>query len=121
MQFLEGRPMPNAKLRLLIYEMQDCRYLSDKLALLRRDVHNIQDLVEVLNNCFWADECQALYGRMQDLELALLLRHSRARERDEFSLWDEGSEWEKQLEQYVAALDETRRERINTITKDLSL
>jgi hypothetical protein len=33
----------------LIAELQDCRFISDQIAEIRRSVHSMQDLVEVLD------------------------------------------------------------------------
>jgi hypothetical protein len=47
--FHDGGRMDDVKLRSLIAELQDCRFISDQIAEIRRSVHSMQDLVEVLD------------------------------------------------------------------------
>ena len=53
--------MDNEKLRDLINEIKSCRFVSDKVAMVKQEVKSIGDLVEVLNICFWEEEAVALF------------------------------------------------------------
>jgi Family of unknown function (DUF6179) len=50
--FVDNDAMDNEKLRNLINEMKDCRFNSDKIAMVKDEVHSLSDLVEVLGLCF---------------------------------------------------------------------
>lgn len=55
-EFEDGEMMDDEKLRLFIEEMQECRYLSDKIGMIREQIHSLSDLEEVLKECFWDAE-----------------------------------------------------------------
>lgn len=58
--FMDGDMMSDEELRQLIEELRECRYLSDKLLMVRREIHSIRDLNEILKHCFWDEECKAV-------------------------------------------------------------
>lgn len=95
-RFIDGNMMDNEDLRKLIDEIRDCRYSSDKIVLVRQEVHSVRDLTEVLNIGFWGDECTALFDTFDDLEIELLLQFIQ----NQPSEWHSDSGWENQLMQW---------------------
>jgi hypothetical protein len=72
--FVDGTPMPDEALRAMIDELRDCRYTSDKIAMVRRGVHSIRDLIEVIGAGFLDDEWPALFAALGDGVLSALRR-----------------------------------------------
>jgi hypothetical protein len=97
-QFVDGRMMDDEDLRRLIDEIGSCRFASDKIALVKREVHSLRDLIEVLNAGFWGDDCPAFFSTLDDSELALLLRFVRSRQPG----WHSDTGWELQLVNYIS-------------------
>ena len=64
--------MDNEKLRDLIEEIKECRFISDKIAMVKEEVKSVRDLVEVLNECFWDDEAFELFKTFSKEELYLI-------------------------------------------------
>jgi len=91
--YIDGETMDDKKLRTLIDEINDCRSVSDKIALVRQQVHSLSDLVEVLNVCFWGDECRQLFEGFGETELDLLRRYCQEKPES----WSSDSEWEDLL------------------------
>jgi len=60
-EFIDNDTMDNERLRNLINEINDCRFISDKIAMVKEAVNSLSDLVEVLNLCFWEDEALELF------------------------------------------------------------
>jgi hypothetical protein len=89
-RFIDGEIMDNKKLRALIDEINDCRTVSDKTALVRQQIHSLRDLVEVLNICFWGDECRHLFAVFDDVELDLLRQYCQ----EMHESWRSDSGWE---------------------------
>lgn len=57
----EGIQMENDKLRQLIEEIRECRYLEDKLILLKEEVHCLSDLTLILEECFYGEELKEVF------------------------------------------------------------
>ncbi|MBP1762635.1 MAG: hypothetical protein H6Q64_2177 [Firmicutes bacterium] len=89
-RYIDGETMDDKKLRTLIDEINDCRSVSDKIALVRQQVHSLSDLVEVLNVCFWGDECRQLLEGFGKTELDLLRRYCQKKPES----WCSNSGWE---------------------------
>ena len=64
--------MEDERLRELIEEIKDCRYLSDKIAILREQVHSLYDLVELLDTCFYDEEYDEVFQLLSKAELSVL-------------------------------------------------
>jgi hypothetical protein len=50
--YQSGRQMEDEKLRTIISEVRDCRYLSDKLEIVKNHIKSLADLTELLEECF---------------------------------------------------------------------
>ncbi|MPM96741.1 hypothetical protein SDC9_143906 [bioreactor metagenome] len=95
-QYVDGAPMDDEKLRRLITEINDCRFISDRIAIVKLEVHSLQDLVEILNVCFWGDDCERLFEELSSAELCLLRAYLKGKP----EAWQSNSGWEKHLESY---------------------
>jgi hypothetical protein len=91
--YMDGEPMDDRKLRLLIEQINDCHAAADKIVLVRQQVHSLQDLIEVLNVCFWGDEGRGLLAGLENREHDLLRQYIREKP-DE---WRSDSGWEEWL------------------------
>ncbi|MEN6325135.1 MAG: DUF6179 domain-containing protein, partial [Syntrophomonas sp.] len=47
-QFIDGKVLDDERLRKLIDEISDCRSVSDRIAIVRQEIHSMKDLIEVL-------------------------------------------------------------------------
>lgn len=70
--YQSGKQMPNKELRRVISEIKDCRYVSDKIAIVKRKVNNLEDLIEILEDSFWEGEYQEVFPLLSDYELTIL-------------------------------------------------
>jgi len=95
-QFIDGQMMDDAKLRQLIVELGGCRYISDKIALISHKVRSLRDLVEILNVCFWGEECEPLFASLNKGDLAALLDYT-LQKKSRVPDWESESGWEKRL------------------------
>lgn len=76
--YFEGAMMPDGKLRMLIDEMSAMRYLKDKLVLLKANVHSLNDLKEVLKECFAGDEYAKVFQLLLPQEKNILIEQAKA-------------------------------------------
>ncbi|MBE5961935.1 MAG: hypothetical protein E7256_11255 [Lachnospiraceae bacterium] len=109
----QGKEMEDEKLRDLIEEIRDMRYVSDKIALIRRNVNNLDDMAELLDTCFFGNEFRAVYAMLHELELAYLWEITRDEEEKILNHQAiELKEWQKSLLSYVGALPDNKRKAI---------
>lgn len=94
--YIDSAPMDDEKLRVLIDEITSCRYVTDKITLLKQNAKSLRDYVEILNICFWDDECDALYQTLDEAEIELLLRYIRQKQKRRPE-WRSETGWEKGL------------------------
>lgn len=70
--FRDGQMMEDEKLREIIAELMDCSQLSDKLAIIKESVHSLADLKEILNECIYPEEYDAVIGLLTEEEKKFL-------------------------------------------------
>ncbi len=110
-QYHDGSMMDDESLRMLIEEMQDCRYLSDKVIMIRDRIHSVRDLVEVLNICFCNDEFDKLFSSFNDIEIAVIMNYLFQKKNAEGE-WNPESEWEALFINYIKVLSTIRKKNI---------
>lgn len=71
-EYVDGNQMGDEELRLLIEEIKDCRYLSDKIAMVSKSVKSLSDLFEILNECFFEGEYDKVFKLLDKYEIAEL-------------------------------------------------
>lgn len=95
--WVDGAPMPDEALRGLIAALGECRFLSDKAALVTRSVHALRDLTEVLDLCFWGEECDALFDWYGPHACLALLQAVQQKPDG----WASETGWERRLRRYL--------------------
>ncbi|HWR19744.1 MAG TPA: DUF6179 domain-containing protein [Clostridia bacterium] len=104
-------PMPDDALRALIDELSSCRFLSDKLCMLSRKVHSLDDWLEVMPICFSEEEYNAVFSLLSIEELAAVARRIE-KERSDF---EPTPEWQSAFLRYITALQGERAASFHTL------
>ena len=91
--FKDGISMDNKALIKIIDEMNECRYLRDKLIILKENVHSLSDLKEVLKECFYDNEFKEVFKILSKEEINILKNEIQHK----LNYKDELYEWEKVL------------------------
>ncbi|WP_346885319.1 DUF6179 domain-containing protein [Clostridium sp. UBA4395] len=99
-EFIDNDTMDNERLRNLINEINDCRFISDKIAMVKEEVNSLSDLVEVLNLCFWEDEALELFKTLSKEELYIIKHYLD----NKYEAYSSDSEWEIKFMQYIRDL-----------------
>ncbi len=92
--------MDNERLRNLINEINDCRFISDKIAMVKEEVNSLSDLVEVLNLCFWEDEALELFKTLSKEEIYIIKHYLD----NKYEAYSSDSEWEIKFMNYIRGL-----------------
>ena len=95
--FIDNELMDNEKLRNLITEIKDCRFISDKVAIVKQEVKSIGDLVEILSECFWGEDSIELFKAFSQEEIYLLKYYLDNKEE-----YISDSKWEIKLIEYLS-------------------
>lgn len=70
--FIDNESMDDERLRKLIDEINECRFIKDKIEIINNEVKSLEDLVEVLNNCIWEDETEEVFTSFSNEKIELL-------------------------------------------------
>lgn len=101
-EFIDNDTMDNERLRNLINEINDCRFISDKIAMVKEEVNSLSDLVEVLNLCFWEDEALELFKTLSKEEIYIIKHYLD----NKYEAYSSDSEWESKFMNYIRGLSE---------------
>lgn len=91
--FEDGELMEDEQLRSFIDEMSECRHLSDKISMIREQIHSLSDLEEVLKECFWHDEFSQVFELLSPQETMTLQTNIKLKQ----DLGSPLEDWEKAL------------------------
>ncbi|KEZ85662.1 hypothetical protein IO99_13425 [Clostridium sulfidigenes] len=101
-EFIDNDTMDNERLRNLINEINDCRFISDKIAMVKEEVNSLSDLVEVLNLCFWEDEALELFKTLSKEEIYIIKHYLD----NKYEAYSSDSQWEIKFMHYIRGLSE---------------
>lgn len=104
--FLNEKCMDNEKLRKLIIELGGIP-VRERIQRVKNEVRSVRDLMEVLGNCFWGDECPAYFAELDAMETAVLL-YACFSKKSLFPDWSSQSGWETELQDYVRGLSQEK-------------
>ncbi|HBL07124.1 MAG TPA: hypothetical protein DDZ33_09415 [Clostridium sp.] len=99
-EFIDNDTMDNERLRNLINEINDCRFISDKIAMVKEEVNSLSDLVEVLNLCFWEDEALELFKTLSKEEIYIIKHYLD----NKYEAYSPDSQWEIKFMNYIRGL-----------------
>lgn len=70
-QFEDGEKVSDESFRSIVDEIRECRFVSDKIAIIQREIHSFADLVDLLEGyCIFDDEFAEIFPSLGDMELA---------------------------------------------------
>ncbi|MBL4935590.1 hypothetical protein JK636_07435 [Clostridium sp. YIM B02515] len=100
-EFIDNYPMEDERLRDLINEINDCRFISDKIAMVKEEIHSLRDLVEVLSVCFWDDEAFELFKTLSEEEIQIIKHYLDSKDK----VYSSDSKWEIKFMDYIRMLN----------------
>ena len=120
-QFEDGEKMNDESFRSITDEIRQCRYISDKIAIIRSGVHSITDLIDIFEgDCIFDDEFSDIFQSLGDIELALLLKELPTYMVDSNNHFIEyEKEWHNRLNCFLKEIDITRRESIRELSNKI--
>ncbi len=110
--FMDGDKMDDEAFRKIATEIRECRFVSDKILIIKKEIHSISDLVDIFEgDCLFEYEFSEFFDTLGDNELAMLLNLLPVHKVDS-SLLEREKEWHAKLDKYLKSLDLDIRNRI---------
>ncbi len=125
--FEDGPGLADDIFRDIAEEIRQCRYIEDKLAIIRREIHSAADLADILEaSCLLEDEYDSIYHSLTTLELALLIKSLPAPDPSFFihsgyAASEEMKEWQIRLISFVDQLVPSERANLLHLVKGLTI
>lgn len=115
--FAESEKLQDELFRRVADEIRECRYTSDKIAIIQRELHSLTDLIDILEGyCIFDDEFTEIFKSLGDMELALLSKKLPTHIIDsDFHFTENEKVWQNWLTHYLEVIDSARRERIQEL------
>lgn len=111
-KFEEGINLEDELFRKITEEIRECSKVSDKIAIIKREVHSITDLVDMLEAyCIFENEFYHIFNSMENSELALLLK---------LVPLDKEKEWQKCLISFLENVDSAKIEIITRLSEEIN-
>jgi hypothetical protein len=122
-QFDDGEKMNDDLFRSLAGEIRECRFVSDKIAIIQKEIHSITDLVDLLEGgCIFGSEFAEVFQSLGDMELALLLKRVPTNMTDlDLHFTENEKEWQSKLICFFNEMDLTTREKIREVAGKIDL
>lgn len=116
-QYLDGEKMRDELFRSIADEIRACRYVSDKIAIIHREINSIADLADILGGyCLFGNEFNELFATLGDPELALLLKMLPTHPVDpDLHLTENEKEWHSKLKSFLNEITPSRKESIKKL------
>ncbi|MGE5676723.1 MAG: DUF6179 domain-containing protein [Pseudomonadota bacterium] len=120
-EFEFGRKMEDEVYRELIDDLFECRYLSDKLAIIKNRVRSFGDLEDLLTDGEFSEkETAHVLDLLGDVEISVLIkRHPFKEDIESLDLEEKEQELRVRLKNYIELIDPDRKRKIYEIIDDL--
>ena len=120
-QYEDGGKMDDELFRSIAEEIRQCRYVSDKIVIIQREIHSIIDLTDILEgSCIFDDEFSEVFQSLGDMELALLLKIMPTHVIDaDHHFTENEKDWHKRLNCFFNEIDTARREGIRELSEKI--
>jgi len=100
----------------LLNELSAITNSKDKLARIRKNVHNMEDLMALLSECIFGEEARELFIQLSNHELAkFMLYVMDENETNAFCNYDGSANWHLELLLTIQSMDVVRQQEINQL------
>lgn len=125
-KFKDSAQMDDDLFRKVIEDITDCDTASDKLAVIKREVHSFGDLHDILcADCIFDDEYVEILRSLEDIELALLYKKispegsDKPKDDEDYNLSSSEKEWQTYFNSYFNSLEKNRRQNIIALSNKI--
>ncbi|HOJ49078.1 MAG TPA: DUF6179 domain-containing protein [Bacillota bacterium] len=118
-----GQKMNPIEYNQILTEINDCRYTSDKIAIIESSVRSLADLEDILLDASFTDaEAYEVFGILSVYEIAALAKKYAALSKDDAAAFDENEEkLRNRLNQYISLQSDEKRAGIERLYKKIKV
>lgn len=122
-QFEDKGKLDNKNFRNLAKEIRECRFVSDKITLLKKEPISITDLIDLLEgDCFFGNEFMDVFQSLEEVQLALLLKKIPLDPFDlSFQLDDNQKEWQSCFNTFLNQIEPSRKATILAMAEHIEI
>lgn len=119
LQFEDGLKMDDELFRKIADEIRECRFVSDKTALIQKNIHSIIDLIDIFEGtCIFDEEFYYVFSTLGDMELSLLLKTITINKEADTEYEEE---WQNKLIRYVDEINLNRGKQIKLLCDTIKI
>ncbi|AQS06865.1 DUF6179 domain-containing protein [Clostridium beijerinckii] len=120
-RYEDGESLENSRFKDITEEIRDCDKVDDKIQIIRKEIHSLRDLVDVLgSDCIFNYEFIEIFKVLDDFEISLLLKYiPNDSVMDVYYGTESDKEWHEKLEEYLDMINEEKKSKI--ITESLNI
>ena len=117
-EYIDGKKSSNSYFRNLTTKVRECTLSTDKIKLIKNNIHSLEDLIDVLEaECLYNDEFYELFRNLSQIEIALLLKNL---PEPKFQVEYE-KEWHLKFQEYFVCLSEEEQKIIRELEEKIKL
>jgi len=122
-RFEDGEKIEDKLFRKITDEIRGCRFVSDKAAIIKKEIHAISDLTDVLEAyCIFDEEFDEIFKSLNDMELALLSKKIATHIIDsDFHFTENEKEWQNRLKSFLDRIDLSKKRRVTSLAKKIHI
>ncbi len=121
--FRDKDSLDDSRFRDISVEIRECRLVSDKIGLLKKDAFSLKDFIDLLEgDCFFDKEFDAVFQTMDQIQLALLMKKLPIHPADsDAHAEDDLKDWHRYFISFLNKMEPEERNRIRLFAKQLSV
>lgn len=122
-RFEDKKKLEDDSFRRLADEIRECRFIADKISLLRREPISLTDLIDLLEgDCFFGEEYREVFASLEDIQLALLVKKLPFDPADaSFPAKESVREWQDSFSNFLMQMDSHRKSAILTSASQIEI
>ncbi|HYE67838.1 MAG TPA: DUF6179 domain-containing protein, partial [Anaerovoracaceae bacterium] len=108
--------------RSLADDIRECKYISDKIVMLRNEALSINDLIDLLeSDCFFDTEYLEVFQSLEDIQLALLIKNLPLDPAVSSFIDDESArEWQVSFNTFLIQMDSHRKSSLHSLANQIA-
>lgn len=120
-RYEDGESLENSRFKDITEEIRDCDKVDDKIQIIRKEIHSLRDLVDVLgSDCIFDYEFIEIFKVLDDFEISLLIKYiPNDSVMDADYRTESEKEWHEKLKEYLYMINEEKKSKI--ITESLNI
>lgn len=121
-RYEDGISMTNENLCKLIYQLEVCIAVEDKVKLIQQNVHSLVDLIDIFESeCILQDEYIKIFESLDDMIIAVLYKRQIFRIDELYYDENDNKDWELFFLRFFASMDNEKQQSIISLAERIKI